>query len=252
LLLVIAMNHSLIAGNWKMNGAISHLSEIVAIAEAADSSHADAVICMPATLLDRAIAMTNASNLKIGAQDCHCFASGAYTGDISAEMLHDIGASYVIVGHSERRAAYSETDATVATKAEAAYRAGITAIICVGETEQQRERGETIAVVGTQLAGSVPSTATPANTAVAYEPVWAIGTGKVPTEKEIAEVHSTLRALLIKRFGEDGNAIRLLYGGSVKPSNASTIFAIPGVDGALIGGASLKASDFSSILAAAR
>ncbi|MDK4741467.1 triose-phosphate isomerase [Rhizobium sp. CNPSo 3464] len=244
------MPHKLIAGNWKMNGLLSDLNEIVAIAAAADDAKAEAIICPPATLIDRAASIARGSKLRIGGQDCHASPSGAHTGDVSANMLADLGATCVILGHSERRANHDETSALVAAKAAAAYRAGLTAIVCVGETDDERTGGMTLAVVESQLSASVPDSACAANTVIAYEPVWAIGTGRVPTEAEIAEVHAALRGALIKRFGAEGSEIRLLYGGSVKPSNAASLFAIALVDGALIGGASLKASDFAAILRA--
>ncbi|UWU24713.1 triose-phosphate isomerase (plasmid) [Rhizobium sp. CB3060] len=246
----MTMPHKLIAGNWKMNGLLSDLNEIVAIAAAADDAKAEAIICPPATLIDRAASIARGSKLRIGGQDCNASPSGAHTGDVSANMLADLGATRVILGHSERRANHGETSALVAAKAAAAYRAGLTAIVCVGETGDERTSGMTLAVVESQLSASVPDSACAANTVIAYEPVWAIGTGRVPTEAEIAEVHAALHGALIKRFGADGNEIRLLYGGSVKPSNAASLFAIAGVDGALIGGASLKAADFSAILRA--
>ncbi|MEF0941703.1 triose-phosphate isomerase [Rhizobium sp. BR 362] len=244
------MPRKLIAGNWKMNGLLSDLNEITAIAAAADDSRAEAIICPPATLIDRAASITRGSKLRIGGQDCHASPSGAHTGDISADMLADLGAAFVILGHSERRADHGETSALVAAKTAAAYCAGLTAIICVGETDEERTSEMTLAVVESQLSASVPDSASAANTVIAYEPVWAIGTGRVPTEAEIADVHAALRSALIKRFGAEGNEIRLLYGGSVKPSNAASLFAIAGVDGALVGGASLKASDFRAILRA--
>ncbi len=188
--------------------------------------------------------------LKIGGQDCHPKASGAHTGDVSATMLADAGASHVILGHSERRADHGESDSLVVAKAAAAWAAGLIAVICVGETEAQRDAGKTLDVVGAQLAGSVPQGATAANTVIAYEPVWAIGTGRTPTLAEIAEVHGHIRARLAARFGAEAAGMRILYGGSVKPSNATEIFAVANVDGALVGGASLKAADFGAIIAA--
>jgi triosephosphate isomerase len=191
-----------------------------------------------------------AGRILVGGQDCHPKNTGAHTGDISAEMLADAGASHVILGHSERRDDHGETDGLVRAKSAAAQAAGIVAIVCIGETEAQRDAGETIAVIGAQLAGSVPDEATPGNTVIAYEPVWAIGTGRTPTLPEIAQVHADLRTRLSARFGATAAAFRLLYGGSVKPSNAAEIFALPNVDGALVGGASLKAADFAAIVAA--
>ncbi|EDZ48132.1 triose-phosphate isomerase [Rhodobacterales bacterium Y4I] len=243
------MRRKLAAGNWKMNGTGAALAELAALAESHPAPAADILICPPATLLSRAAEA--ARSIAIGGQDCHAKASGAHTGDLSAAMLKDAGASAVILGHSERRADHGETDAQVCAKAEAAISEGLTAVICIGETLAEREAGDTLKVAGTQLAGSVPANATGANTVIAYEPVWAIGTGKVPTLEQIAEVHDFLRAELTARFGADtADSIRLLYGGSVKPSNAAEIFAVSNVDGALVGGASLKAADFSPIISA--
>ncbi|KIC19071.1 triose-phosphate isomerase [Leisingera sp. ANG-DT] len=245
------MRRKLAAGNWKMNGTGENLAELAALAESHASPAADILICPPATLLSRAADTANSSAVAIGGQDCHANASGAHTGDLSAAMLKDAGASAVILGHSERRADHGESDAQVCAKAEAAIAEGLIAIICIGETLAEREAGDTLKVAGTQLAGSVPANATGANTVIAYEPVWAIGTGKVPTLEQIAEVHDFLRAELTARFGaETADSIRLLYGGSVKPSNAAEIFAVSNVDGALVGGASLKAADFSPIITA--
>ncbi len=240
----------LAAGNWKMNGLDAALAEIDALAAAHPSPECEVLICPPATLLSRLAARAEGTAIQTGAQDCHAAASGAHTGDISAEMIADAGGAFVIVGHSERRADHGEDDATVRAKAEATWRAGLTAIICVGETLEEREAGRTIDIVGGQLAGSVPDGATAANTVIAYEPVWAIGTGKVPTLEEISEVHDDIRARLTDRFGGDAGGMRLLYGGSVKPSNAAEIFGVSNVDGALVGGASLKASDFGGIVEA--
>lgn len=239
----------LAAGNWKMNGLTDSLAEIDALNSAHPSANCDILICPPATLLSSLSDRAGAS-IATGGQDCHPNASGAHTGDISAQMIVDAGGSYVILGHSERRADHGETDAQVNAKSQAAWGAGLNAIICVGETLDQREAGQTIEIVGGQIAGSVPDGATAANTVIAYEPVWAIGTGKVPTLEEIGAVHDDIRARLVARFGEDANGIRILYGGSVKPSNASEIFAVSNVDGALVGGASLKAADFGGIIAA--
>ncbi|WP_264213166.1 triose-phosphate isomerase [Leisingera thetidis] len=245
------MRRKLAAGNWKMNGTGESLAELAALAERHPGPAADILICPPATLLWRAAAAVQGSAVAIGGQDCHAAASGAHTGDLSAAMLKEAGASAVILGHSERRADHGETDAQVCAKAEAAIAGGLTAVICIGETLAQREAGDTLAVAGAQLAGSVPAAATGASTVIAYEPVWAIGTGKVPTLDQIAEVHDFLRAELTARFGaETAGSIRLLYGGSVKPSNAAEIFAVSNVDGALVGGASLKAADFSPIISA--
>jgi triosephosphate isomerase len=244
------MPRKLAAGNWKMNGLRASLDELRLLSAGSGTAGCDILICPPATLVAAAAAATEGTAIAIGGQDCHPNPSGAHTGDISAPQLADAGARFVILGHSERRADHAETDALVRAKAEAAHAAGLTAIICVGETEAQRDSGQTLAVVGQELAGSLPDGATAANTVVAYEPVWAIGTGRTPTLEQIAEVHDDLRARLTARFGRDGAAFRLLYGGSVKPSNAAEIFAIANVDGALVGGASLKAADFGAIIAA--
>ncbi len=244
------MRRKLAAGNWKMNGTAAALDELKAMKDAAHTQTTDVLICPPATLISRASDAVSGSAIAIGGQDCHANASGAHTGDISGAMLADAGATYVITGHSERRVDHGETDAIIAAKSSAAYENDLIAVICLGESLEQREAGETLAVIGTQLQGSTPDAATAANTVIAYEPVWAIGTGKVPTIAQIAEVHDFIRAELIKRFGEDANGIRILYGGSVKPSNATEIFAVENVDGALVGGASLKAADFNAIIAA--
>lgn len=238
----------LVAGNWKMNGLAASASVLDEIAAAHPEPACDVLICPPATL----IARLAGRGVALGGQDCHPAPSGAHTGDVSAEMLRDAGAVAVILGHSERRADHAETDALVAAKTEAAWRAALLAIVCLGETEAQRDSGETLSVVGRQLAGSVPEAAAAETLVIAYEPIWAIGTGRTPSLKEIAEVHDFLRERLATRFGsETAGAIRLLYGGSVKPSNAAEIFAVPNVDGALVGGASLKATDFAPIVAAA-
>jgi len=238
------------AGNWKMNGLAASLAELEAL-KAVDASACDVILCPPATLIAGFAAAAQGSAIKMGGQDCHSDASGAHTGDISAEMLAEAGAIAVIVGHSERRADHGEDDAMVRAKAEAAHRAGLIAIVCVGETEAERDAGDALAVVSGQLAGSLPDGATAADTVVAYEPVWAIGTGRTPSLDDIAEMHDAIRAELIKRFGAEGDGMRVLYGGSVKPGNAAEIFAVSNVDGGLVGGASLKASDFSAIIAAA-
>ena len=240
----------LAAGNWKMNGLADNLSEVSALLSAHPAPACEMLLCPPATLIARMADVARGTALKIGGQDCHAKDKGAHTGDVAASMLVDAGATYVILGHSERRADHGETDAQVHAKAEAAITAGLTAIVCLGETEAERDAGQTLDVVGRQLAGSVPATATAATLVVAYEPVWAIGTGRTPSTAEIAEVHAFLRARLIARIGAEGNGVRLLYGGSVKPSNAAEIFALPHVDGALVGGASLKAADFGAIVAA--
>ncbi len=243
----------LVAGNWKMNGLGAALIEIDKLAAGhRPGDGCDVMICPPATLVTRLAARTKDTAIAVGGQDCHAKASGAHTGDIAAEMLKDAGATAVIVGHSERRADHGETDAVVRAKAEAAHRAGLLAIVCIGETEAERKAGKTLDVVGRQLQGSLPDAATAANTVVAYEPVWAIGTGLTPTTADVAEVHAALRAALAKRYGAAGQAMRLLYGGSVKPSNAKELMSIPNVNGALVGGASLKADDFLGIIAAYR
>ncbi|MDJ0638018.1 MAG: triose-phosphate isomerase [Paracoccaceae bacterium] len=240
----------LAAGNWKMNGTAEVLAEIAALAAAEPTPACEVLICPPATLLSRLSDAAKGSPIRTGAQDCHANEGGAHTGDISAEMVADAGGHYIIVGHSERRADHAETDAIVRAKAEAAWRAGLSAIICIGETLEEREAGRTIEVVGGQLAGSVPDGATGVNTVIAYEPVWAIGTGKVPTLDEIGAVHDDIRTRLVDRFGATANDMRLLYGGSVKPGNAAEIFGVSNVDGALVGGASLKAADFAGIVSA--
>ena len=235
----------LAAGNWKMNGILASLAEIDRLLAEHPAPGCDLLVCPPATLIH---AMA-AKGIATGGQDCHANASGAHTGDIAAAQLRDAGASHVILGHSERRTDHAETDAQVAAKSVAAHQAGLVAVICVGETEAQRDAGETLAVIAAQLAGSVPDGATAANTVIAYEPVWAIGTGRTPTSEQIAEVHALMRERLSARFA-DGADFALLYGGSVKPGNAAEIFAIPHVNGALVGGASLKAEDFGPIIAA--
>jgi triosephosphate isomerase len=238
----------LVAGNWKMNGLAASAAMVDELAAAHPAPGCDVLICPPATL----IARMASGPFPIGGQDCHWLPSGAHTGDISAEMLVDAGATAVILGHSERRADHGEDDAMVARKAEAAWRAGLLAVVCVGESEAERDAGDTLARVGSQLAGSVPDGATPHRLAIAYEPIWAIGTGRTPSLDEIAEVHAFMRDTLSKRFGAAaGSGIRLLYGGSVKSGNAAPIFALPNVDGALVGGASLTAPDFGAIIAAA-
>ncbi|WP_299904134.1 triose-phosphate isomerase [uncultured Paracoccus sp.] len=241
----------LAAGNWKMNGDLAALDQIDALARGVAAPGCDVLICPPAVLIHPMAARVSglAGNISVGGQDCHAAASGAHTGDISAAQLKDAGASHVILGHSERRTDYGETDAEVAAKAAAAHRAGLVAIICVGESEAQRDAGETLDVIAAQLAGSIPEGATAANTVIAYEPIWAIGTGRTPTNDQIAEVHQLMRDRLAVRFA-DGDEMSLLYGGSVKPGNAAEIFAIAHVNGALVGGASLKASDFGPIVTA--
>lgn len=234
-----------------MNGLISSQAEIEALKGLTGSATCDIVVCPPLTLIDRAVERVKGSNLAIGAQDCHAQQSGAHTGDVSAEMLADIGARYVILGHSERRVSHGEDDEIVRAKAVAAHRAGLIAIVCVGETRHERDEGRAIGVVGGQLRESVPEGATSANLVIAYEPVWAIGTGLVPTDEQIEEVHAAIRQMLEERLGDDGHSVRILYGGSVKASNAAAIFGLRNVDGALVGGASLKASEFAGIISAA-
>ena len=240
----------LIAGNWKMNGLKASLAEFEAMLAGAAgvAAKADLLVCPPATLItifaDRA---RGSKTLVIGGQDCHPNASGAHTGDISAEMLADAGASAVIVGHSERRADHGESDALVRQKAEAAWRAGLTAIVCIGETREQRDAGQTLDICGGQLKGSLPEGATAARLVVAYEPVWAIGTGLTPTAGDVEQIHKFIREILTARFSGEGARTRILYGGSVKPSNAAELMAVANVNGALIGGASLKAADFLAI-----
>jgi triosephosphate isomerase len=243
----------LIAGNWKMNGLRASLVEALKVRDALSSDgQTDAMICPPATLIAELAAAARSSQLKVGAQDCHAAAAGAHTGDISAEMLSNAGAVAVIVGHSERRAAHGELDRDVKAKAEAAHRAGLAAIVCIGETAGERRAGMTLQVVARQLRASMPTRATAASTVIAYEPVWAIGTGLTPSAADIAEVHAAIRALLTGQIGEEGSRVRILYGGSVKAANAAELAAIANVDGALVGGASLKADDFLGIIAAYR
>jgi len=244
----------LIAGNWKMNGLGAsevELAKIIAGAGAL-SGKADLMVCPPATLIARFAATARGSGVVIGGQDCHAKASGAHTGDVAAEMLADAGAGAVIVGHSERRSDHHETDDEVRAKAEAAWRAKLTAIVCVGETREQREAGDTLKVVGLQLDGSLPDGAIAETLVVAYEPVWAIGTGVTPTSADVGLVHAFIRERLVGRFGPAGGDMRILYGGSVKPANANELMSVPHVDGALVGGASLKAEDFLGIAAAYR
>jgi len=240
----------LAAGNWKMNGTQAALAEVRALIAAVNAPGCDMLLCPPATLIAAMAEIAQGSALNVGAQDCHAKASGAHTGDLSAPMLADAGASHVILGHSERRADHGETDTQVKAKAEAAMAAGLVAIICVGETEAQRDEGNTLEVIGRQLDASVPHGATAAHLVIAYEPVWAIGTGRTPTLDQIAEVHGFIRTRLAATIHAEAAGTRLLYGGPVKPSNAADIFALPNVDGALVGGASLKAADFAPIVAA--
>ena len=244
------MRRKLAAGNWKMNGTAASLAEVEALLAAHPSPNVEMLLCLPATLLAQASAKKGRHALQLGGQDCHAEASGAHTGDLSAAMLKDAGAAYVLVGHSERRTNHGETDKAVAAKARAAQAASLSAVVCLGETLAEREAGRTLEVVGRQVDASVPEGSTGTNTVVAYEPVWAIGTGLTPTAEQIGEVHAFLRNRLSARFGAEAASFRLLYGGSVKPSNAAEIFGIADVDGALVGGASLKAADFSPIVQA--
>ena len=243
----------LIAGNWKMNGTGADLSEAQTLMQdlAQTPAATRVALCPPATLIARMAWFLREGALEVGGQDCRAEISGAYTGDISAEMLADAGAKLVILGHSERRAGYGETDALVAAKAEAALRAGLEPIICVGETLQEREAGRAVEVVRGQVMGSLPASLDGKVFAVAYEPVWAIGTGLTPTLEQIEEVHAAVRAAMVERLGEGGRTAPILYGGSVKPANAAEILAVPEVGGALVGGASLKAADFLGIIRAA-
>ncbi len=239
----------LVAGNWKMNGTSANLAAVEAIAAGAADAPIDVALCLPATLIERAA--RTVPGFAIGGQDVHEAASGAHTGDISAAMLHDSGAALVIVGHSERRQDHGESDAAVKAKAEAALAAGLDVILCVGESDAVREAGNAVATVDAQLAASLPATASAATLAIAYEPIWAIGTGKVPSVADIDAMHRALRARLVSAYGAEGDSVRLLYGGSVKASNAAEIFAVGDVDGALVGGASLTPDDFLPIVKAA-
>ena len=245
---------ALVAGNWKMNGVKASKKEVAALARklaaAKKKPACDVLVCPPATLISTLKEAAKGTKVAIGGQDCHAKESGAHTGDIAAEMLKDAGAAYVIVGHSERRADHGETDAVVKAKAEAAHRAGLTAIVCVGETEAERDAGQTLKVIKGQLKGSLPDGAAARTTVIAYEPVWAIGTGRTPTPDDVAKVHGAIRKALEARFGGEGAKMRILYGGSVKPSNAAELMSVPNVNGALVGGASLKAEDFWGIISA--
>ena len=241
----------LVAGNWKMNGNLAALAEIEAIFKAAGAQPGvDVALGLPATLI--APAAQKVPGFAVGGQDCHWNASGAHTGCLSAAMLKEAGASFVIVGHSERRTDNHETSAEVLKKAQAAMAEGLQAIICVGETEAQRDAGQAVAIVTQQIRDSLPSGATGAMAAIAYEPVWAIGTGRTPSVADVAEMHAAIRAELVKLLGEEGAKLRILYGGSVKASNAAELLHILDVDGALVGGASLKAADFVPIISAAQ
>lgn len=244
---------ALVAGNWKMNGLAAALAEIAAMRDAASGAGSvDLLICPPATLIGAAARLCQASALAIGAQDCHAEASGAHTGDISAEMLKDAGASHVIVGHSERRADHAEGDAQVRRKALAALRAGLTAIVCVGETLSRRDAGGAQEWVARQLRESWPEGATPDNLVVAYEPVWAIGSGRTPSLADVSAMHRALRAQIDELSQGAGARFKIIYGGSVKPDNAASLMAAPEVDGALVGGASLRAADFLAIAGVCR
>lgn len=242
---------TLIAGNWKMNGltadGVALAKEIKEMVKAKKRT-CEFLICPPFTLLAPVKKVVKGSRVALGAQDCHFNEKGAHTGDVSPLMLTDTGCSYVILGHSERRADHGESDELVCKKAEAAHKAGLKTVICIGETLEQREKGATIKVCSEQITGSVPDTATAADTVIAYEPVWAIGTGKTPTAQDVEDVHAAVRKVLAKKIGRaQANRMRILYGGSVKPSNAKEFLSLPDVDGALIGGASLKAADFMAI-----
>jgi triosephosphate isomerase len=244
------MARKLAAGNWKMHGTGADLIEVDRLLANPPRPGCTVLLCPPATLIAR-MAERAAGRIAIGGQDCHAEPSGAHTGDVSAAMLAEAGASHVILGHSERRTDHGEGDEAVAAKVTAAQAAGLTAVVCLGETAAQRDDGRTLTVIGAQLAGSIPGSADPDRLVLAYEPVWAIGTGRTPTADEIGTVHAFLRHGLAERFGAAAaGTIPLLYGGSVKPGNAAAIFAVPDVDGALVGGASLKAADFGAIVAA--
>lgn len=241
----------LIVGNWKMNGLAAALSEAQAVAEGLGAARARVGLCPPATLVERMARALAGSQVLVGGQDCRAEVSGAFTGDVSAEMLADAGARLVILGHSERRAGYGETDALVAAKVEAALRAGLEPIVCVGETLAEREAGRAVAVVAAQVRGSLPAALADHPFSLAYEPVWAIGTGLTPTTPQIEEIHVAVRAEMVAVLGPAGARAPILYGGSVKPSNAAEILSAREVGGALVGGASLKAADFLGILAGA-
>ena len=234
------------AGNWKMNGLTNSLSEILLLAERYPTSDVEILICPPMTILSKACDI--GGSIVIGAQNCHISQSGAHTGEVSAEMIGELGAKYVILGHSERRSGHGETNIIVQEKTAAAQQEGLTPIVCIGETIEQREKGQTLEIIGTQLDGSLSADAANSAIVIAYEPVWAIGTGSVPSMADISQVHMFCRNKLIKRFGDIAQSIPLLYGGSVRGKNASEIFALPHVNGALVGGASLTANDFSEII----
>lgn len=244
------MRRRIAAGNWKMHGLAAGLSEIRAVMDAHPDPQCGILVCPPATLLAAAAKLAAGSPVMIGAQDCHHERSGAHTGCVSAEMIADAGGAAVILGHSERRSDHGETGELVAAKALAARAAGLLGVVCVGESEAERDAGETLAVVARQIDSSLPDGCTGESAVVAYEPVWAIGTGRSPTPAQIGEVHTSIREGLARRFGADGESIPILYGGSVKAQNAAEIFAVPGVDGALVGGASLEQGLFSPIVSA--
>jgi triosephosphate isomerase len=243
------MVRKLIAGNWKMNGLRADLETLRAVAAHVNlmDNGPETLLCVPATLLAAAAETVQGSRLAIGGQTCSKLEKGAFTGDISAPMLRDAGATHVIVGHSERRTGHGETNADVAAQAAAALRSGLTPIICIGETLLDRESGATLDVIRTQLCGSLEGLENPASFVIAYEPLWAIGTGKVASAGQIGEVHAFIRSYLASRYGEAAGSVRILYGGSLNPANAAEILPIPNVDGGLIGGASLKAADFLAI-----
>lgn len=240
--------HPLIAGNWKMNGLKRDAVALARAVAAVESRNAELLVCPPAVLIPPVVEVLSGSAVAIGGQDCHSASAGAHTGDIAAEMLADAGCTYVIVGHSERRADHAETDAVVRSKVEAAHRAGLIAIVCIGETLEERESGRTLTTISSQVEGSLPDSVSAADTVIAYEPVWAIGTGRTPTLRDVEEVHTHIRGYLQVRFGASAaERLRILYGGSMKPDNAAGLLSIDGVDGGLIGGASLKAEDFLAI-----
>jgi triosephosphate isomerase len=242
----------LIAGNWKMHGSMAEAASLArGVQEGVAGLGAELLVCPVFLHVPLVASLLEGSPVAVGGQDCHRAAKGAHTGDVSAAMLRDAGARYVILGHSERRADHAETDEVVHAKAEAAATAGLVPVVCVGETEAERLAGQAEGVVARQLQGSLPQGFAAAGGVVAYEPVWAIGTGRTPTESDIAAIHATIRAALADRFGEAGGRTRILYGGSVKPGNAKGILALPHVDGALVGGASLVATDFLAIARAA-
>lgn len=245
----MARPRPLVAGNWKMNGLKADLGEVRKIRDAVTggSLGAEILVCPPATLIGAVAEIARGSDLKVGGQNCHREDKGAHTGDIAANMLTDLGASYVILGHSERRADHGETNVAVRRKAVAALGAGLSVIICVGETKSDRDEGQATMVVGRQLLGSLPAGNDAGRIVVAYEPIWAIGTGVTPTADDIADMHGFMREEMLKLFPEGGETVRLLYGGSVKPDNAAELMAVDNVDGALVGGASLKAKDFLEI-----